>query len=337
MSLGGVVNNFIKKYIMKEKFIKLDITLNKGRYYHNVYINPQIKNHNAIIIGGGYDKGNFINNIEEYNTTTNIITDVNTTNQDNIYSTIKNMKYYSCNLLSNLMLLIIGGYDREENGITNKVIIYSLMSNRLQINLSKLNNLIHHRVVIVNKFLILISGGHDDLTVHNTMILYNTNPLVNDLLIYESKMIVPRYGHTMTMLSDKKILITGGYDINNNVINIAEIYDNINNVFIKLDSHMIIPRGGHSAVLLKNGNVLITGGDNGIDIVYNSAEIWDITFNKFILVDSNMKVCRTNHTMTLLENGSVYIIGGATSIKRKKNSRYPINKEATNIIEVYTN
>ena len=75
-----------------------------------------------------------------------------------------------------------------------------------------------------------------------------------------------RDGHASTMLSDGRVLITGGCNNSNtgevkcdNFLDSAEIYDPSTDSFSETGS-MNTPRLNHTATLLSDGKVLIMGG-----------------------------------------------------------------------------
>ena len=69
----------------------------------------------------------------------------------------------------------------------------------------------------------------------------------------------PRCQHTATLLSDGKVLVTGGFSAND-VLASAEIYDPKTELWAPTES-MHVPRVAHTASLLPDGKVLVTGGD----------------------------------------------------------------------------
>jgi WD40 repeat protein len=118
-----------------------------------------------------------------------------------------------------------------------------------------------------------------------------------------------RYCHAATLLTNGRVLITGGYDTSfrvppvNNPVATAEIFDPASGTF-SATSSMVSPHTCHSATLLTNGEVLIVGG--------NTAELYDPATGTFSATGS-MAVPRQNHTATLLQNGKVLVAGGPDS------------------------
>ncbi|HEX8698327.1 MAG TPA: kelch repeat-containing protein [Myxococcaceae bacterium] len=74
-------------------------------------------------------------------------------------------------------------------------------------------------------------------------------------------MATARGGHTATLLSNGKVLVTGGYRGGTHFAS-AEMYDPASGTWSAAPA-MASTRAAHTATLLNNGQVLILGGDNG--------------------------------------------------------------------------
>jgi hypothetical protein len=137
----------------------------------------------------------------------------------------------------------------------------------------------------------------------------------------------PRESHTSTLLTDGRVLITGGVtspnatrsagvtlaafrlvDTSANVLNTAEIYDPATGTFSNTGSTSSI-RDQHTATLLDNGRVLVVGGGGEGYSSVSSADLYDPTTGTFGKTGS-MKVGRWLHTATLLQDGRVLVTGG---------------------------
>ena len=113
---------------------------------------------------------------------------------------------------------------------------------------------------------------------------------------------VARSGCVATVLTDGRVLITGGYGAGGaTALASAELFDPSRGQFtIAGDMHST--RSGHTATLLANGNVLIAGGGAPA-----SAELFD--GNNFRVIPA-MNTPRYSHSATLLRDGTVLIAGG---------------------------
>ena len=125
-------------------------------------------------------------------------------------------------------------------------------------------------------------------------------------------MTAARHMHTATLLTDGRVLITGGNDGGSVYLSSAELYDPVTGTYSPTGS-MSTARGRvHTATLLPNGKVLVAGGDSGLASLA-SAELYDPVAGAFTATGS-MTAARNVHTATLLANGKVLLIGGYSGL-----------------------
>ncbi|MEO8025413.1 MAG: MBG domain-containing protein [Bryobacteraceae bacterium] len=113
----------------------------------------------------------------------------------------------------------------------------------------------------------------------------------------------PRTLQTATLLTDGKVLVTGGLDASGSPTATAEIWESATGTFLGV-GNMPSKSAGHAASLLADGRVLITGGGNGSSEIYNPPTQ---SFSPGGGLSSN----RSYHTSTTLLNGTVLIVGGS--------------------------
>src|SRR3990170_2786792 len=131
----------------------------------------------------------------------------------------------------------------------------------------------------------------------------DSTPLADLLSIHPGSMATARDGHASTLLSNGKVLITGGNDAS------MELYAPATETFTNI-GEMPTVRYEHTATLLPNGKVLIAGGyDDNLNGI-TSAELYDPSTDSFSST-SKMAPARYGHTATLLKNGKVLITGGS--------------------------
>ena len=124
-----------------------------------------------------------------------------------------------------------------------------------------------------------------------------------------------RTDHTATLLSNGKVLVTGGND-GTYVFSSAELYDRNSGTWSATGS-MTGARMLHTATQLgtssnatTSGKVLVAGGYNGSSTL-NTAQLYSPTAGTWVAA-ANLNASRKDHTATLLANGKVLVAGGAS-------------------------
>ena len=154
-----------------------------------------------------------------------------------------------------------------------------------------------HTLTLLPDGTVLVAGGGDGFPLALTQ-LYNPDPdPAAGAWSSTGSMLEPRWDHTATLLSDGRVLVTGG-----NGLASAELYDPITGTWSPAGS-MDVAQGSHTATLLSDGSgrVLVIGGASAE--LYNPlTETWSSA--------GSMAVARSGHTATLLPSGKVLVAGG---------------------------
>lgn len=146
-----------------------------------------------------------------------------------------------------------------------------------------------------------------------------------------ASMAVARQEHTATLLSNGKVLVTGGRsDATTAALFSAELYDRTTGTWTSAGNIVApgttkAPRRLHTAVQLgttsnanTSGRVLVAGGINGTTSVATTS-LYNVTANTWTAGPSTgaagapTNPARHEHTATLMPNGNVVVIGGLTN------------------------
>lgn len=175
----------------------------------------------------------------------------------------------------------------------------------------------YHKSILLNDGRVLVSGGANYINWESN---YLASCEIYDPITEQWSLTDPlpirRYFHTMTLLKDGRVLVTGGaYSQSGEPftqLKSCAIYDPLTNHWIPV-RNINYPRSGHTATLLKDGRVLVVGGNVSTsptsDYFYKSCEIYDPLIDQWKIVDS-LKYPRTHHSAALLPDGRVLIISG---------------------------
>jgi len=121
--------------------------------------------------------------------------------------------------------------------------------------------------------------------------------------------VTPNYisGRTATLLTNGRVLLTGGEQEDLGRFTGAELYDPSTGAFTATGA-MIFARSQHTATLLPGGTVLVAGSQT-FSNSFGTSEIYDPSAGAFTL-GANMVNTRFLQTATLLLDGTVLMAGG---------------------------
>jgi hypothetical protein len=171
---------------------------------------------------------------------------------------------------------------------------------------------IAHTATLLSTGMVLVAGGTDGSGMPiATAELYDP---AKGTFSMTGSMATARAHYASTLLcdlstppcNDKRVLVTGGLDINGNPLTSAELYDPSTGTFSPAGSMQFV-HASHTATLLTTGKVLIIGWGPA------TAELFDPVTGTFKTTGS-MLAARVSHTATLLKSGKVLVTGGIGEI-----------------------
>jgi hypothetical protein len=190
---------------------------------------------------------------------------------------------------------------------------------------------VEHEATLLLDGRILVTGGRlgQGVGTVTTASAEIFDPLTATFALTGGPMTTPRRRHTATLLSDGRVLITGGQSQapTGGFQSTAEIYDPATDTFSAVPGGMASNRAAHRATLLQNGRVLVVGGFTTGSAPVSGVEVYDPAANTFTAVPGGLGTPRGHHSQNLLPSGKVLILGGLATI-------FPSLME-TAIVELY--
>lgn len=122
-----------------------------------------------------------------------------------------------------------------------------------------------------------------------------------------------RSSSTATLLSNGKVLLTGGVGATNTPLSNVEIFDPTSGTWTTTGP-LNVPRTGHTSILMPNGYVAVIGGGGGNgQTPLGSGEIYSPSTGLWTLLSGSLATPRGTHDATLLPSGRVLITGGTVT------------------------
>lgn len=294
------------------RFSKLNNgNLTTSRYYHG-----SVKLQNGkVLVACGYN-GTILSSSELFDPKTNSWTSAGSL-------TFTSYIGYM-HVLPNGNALYFGGYPTEST-TTNLVNLYNTSGNSWSVaNPMSISRASGASVTLQNgKILVIggVTGNYPSMTVVGSCEIYDPN---TGNWSAAGSLNVARWGHTATLLSNGKVLVTGGaVDIVSSfpTTTSCELYDPNTDTWT-LTGSMTGTRHLHTASLMRDGNVLIAGGfiDISTSTAINTAEIYNTTLGTWSSI-ANLNTARGFATSNVIGDGYgifnydgyVIVIGGSNN------------------------
>ena len=133
-----------------------------------------------------------------------------------------------------------------------------------------------HTATLLSTGKVLVTGGISGAPPTTTVLaeaeLYD--PAAGTFSQTTVSLATARQVHAASLLSDGKVIVSGGLDSAGNSLAKAEVFDPTNESFAATNSAMGSARDLHTSTTLKDGTVLVIGGDDGT-VPLATAEVYD--------------------------------------------------------------
>jgi hypothetical protein len=217
--------------------------------------------------------------------------------------------WHTATPLSDGRVLVSGGYGGSTATFLSSAELYDPVTGIWSATGSMRTARIAHTATRLPDGRVLVSGGYDGILLSSSALfsaeLYDP---VSGAWSGTSPMGTARYDHTATLLSDGRVLVSGGSNGNGLPDAGAELYDPATGVWTPTGS-MGTARYDHTATLLPDGRVLVSGGSRNNGATLASAELYDPATGVWTATGS-LATRREHHTATLLPDGRVLVSGG---------------------------
>ncbi|MBD8526467.1 SdrD B-like domain-containing protein [Pseudomarimonas arenosa] len=141
-------------------------------------------------------------------------------------------------------------------------------------------------------------------------------------------MSIPRFGHSLTLLADGRVLALGGISAGNFIGN-AEVFDPSTGLWTDVGSSTST-RYFHTATRLPNGKVLVVGGREAFGGVSDVVELFDPATLSFTLADNAIGAAES-HAAVRLDSGDVAVLNGTALWRwRSGDSRWQLIRAGQN-------
>ena len=231
-------------------------------------------------------------------------------------------------LLTDGKWLVAGGYKGNgSNADCDKARLYNPATGTWTNTGSMTSKRNYHAATLLSDGKVLVAGGESggDNSQLSSAEIYD--PATGTWEKTGSMNVARKGGHTATLLSNGKVLVTGGTTNNSPAcaVSSAELYDPVTEKWTMTKS-MNEMRYGHTATLLTNVLVLVAGGENPSANYIFSAELYDPSHGKWTTTGSMPYESRYNYTGALLTNGQVLLTATGANYAWELTNAWAVSK-----------
>ncbi|ATB34072.1 Kelch repeat-containing protein [Melittangium boletus] len=211
---------------------------------------------------------------------------------------------YTATLLANGSVLVSGGVDA--NGYLGTAMLYNPTTGTWSATGSMSTLRAYHTATLLADGKVLVVGGFDGVGTHEELKTAELYDPTSGTWSVTGSMSTGRDRHMAVLLTDGKVLVSGGGNRYVGSLATAELYDPTSGTW-SVTGSMVTARQYHAATVLADGQVLVAGGaGNGY---LATAELYDPTRRTWSATGS-MTTARYAHSLTMLADGQVLISGG---------------------------
>jgi hypothetical protein len=177
----------------------------------------------------------------------------------------------------------------------------------------------HHRATLLTNGDVLITGGFDS---YRPTYSFGDYEYTYDLFYTANEqtdwrdgpypiMLDKRFMHGSTLLDDGRVLLSGGFNQEDQYLTACEIYDAAGDSCLAV-ANMITPRQGHGAFQLADGRVFVCGGATAVNVYTRNCEIYNPATDTWSSTPA-MREPRRQPSHVQLEDGRILVAGNTFS------------------------
>jgi len=224
-------------------------------------------------------------------------------------------------LADDVVYLVAGGRDASGQVLSSASLYVPLAVDfDVALPVSLVRARAEHTTTLLDDGRVLLCGGKGALGEPlDTCEVFNPPTVLQNPATYQTasfelvagRMSAGRYAHTSTLLDTGEVLLTGGGDVEVDLVE-ADLFDPVETRVDETGVPMVARRG-HTAIFLGSGRVLLVGGEVGIGGLgpTKTTEVYERA-NEFFIPSGEMGVARAGAAAFRLLGGEVLVVGGAT-------------------------
>ena len=226
---------------------------------------------------------------------------------------------HTATLLSNGKVLFAGGGIGGAFSATNTAELYDPATGMWSLTGKLSETRVGHQATLLQDGKVLVAGGCGDEECFDYLGSTEVFDPNTETWSITGGHNTPRNGHTLTLLQNGNVLMSGGQSRPFPfTLDTAELYNPATGRWSYTGS-LLKRRSAATVTLLRNGQVLVAGGSFSYDSarpghteIFDSAELYDPAMGTWSTTAS-LNTARFGHTATLLADGKVLVVGSGPS------------------------
>ena len=215
-------------------------------------------------------------------------------------------------LLPTGKVLYVGGQDDTGEGLASAELYDPFSDEWTTVDSMSAPRILPAATVLQNGMVLVSGGATVDLAeaeLHQALEVFDPD---GQIWFGAGNLVLPRFGHTATLLPSGQVLIAGGFVAGCTATASTELYEPLDAISAETVP-LSAPRAFHQAAPLGSAQILVAGGRGTCDNsgpTLATSERYDAQGGDGWLAPQAMVAPRSEHALTILEDGKVVASGG---------------------------